>query len=85
MAAGMTRPKIIIVDGGFGGLAAARALGETSAEIILIDRKNHHLFKPLLYQVATRFWLPVKSAFQFARFSEADEHDGDPGRGDRRG
>jgi NADH:ubiquinone reductase (H+-translocating) len=46
-------PCIIIVGGGFGGLAAARALKRTSARIILIDRTNHHLFQPLLYQVAT--------------------------------
>jgi NADH dehydrogenase FAD-containing subunit len=41
------------VGGGFGGLAAARALGKASARIVLIDRTNHHVFQPLLYQVAT--------------------------------
>src|SRR5215510_14335101 len=45
-------PKIVIVGGGFGGLAAARALRKTRAQVILIDRSNHHLFQPLLYQVA---------------------------------
>lgn len=49
----MSRPKIIIVGGGFGGLAAAKALKKTDADVILIDRTNHHLFQPLLYQVAT--------------------------------
>ena len=49
----MTRPKIIIVGGGFGGLAAAKALRKTPADVIVIDRSNHHLFQPLLYQVAT--------------------------------
>jgi 2-polyprenyl-6-methoxyphenol hydroxylase-like FAD-dependent oxidoreductase len=49
----MTQQRIIIVGGGFGGLAAAKALGKAPAEIILIDRTNHHLFQPLLYQVAT--------------------------------
>ena len=63
MAAGMIRPKIIIVGGGFGGLAAARALGEASAEIILIDRTNHHLFQPLLYQVATSVLAPSQISF----------------------
>jgi NADH dehydrogenase len=48
----MAQPRIIIVGGGFGGLAAAKALRNTPAEIILIDRSNHHLFQPLLYQVA---------------------------------
>jgi NADH dehydrogenase FAD-containing subunit len=46
-------PTIVIVGGGFGGLAAARALGNAPANVILIDRTNHHLFQPLLYQVAT--------------------------------
>ena len=45
--------RVIIVGGGFGGLAAARALKHTRAQVILIDRTNHHLFQPLLYQVAT--------------------------------
>jgi NADH dehydrogenase FAD-containing subunit len=46
-------PRIIIVGGGFGGLAAAKALAKTRAEVHLIDRNNHHVFQPLLYQVAT--------------------------------
>src|SRR5712692_519685 len=49
----MPRPRIVIVGGGFGGLAAAKALRKTPADITLIDRNNHHLFQPLLYQVAT--------------------------------
>ncbi|MFM2222208.1 MAG: hypothetical protein RLZZ78_465 [Armatimonadota bacterium] len=47
------RPKVIIIGGGFGGLAAARALKNAPVDITLIDRTNHHLFQPLLYQVAT--------------------------------
>jgi len=46
-------PLIVIVGGGFGGLATAKALKNTPAQIVLIDRTNHHLFQPLLYQVAT--------------------------------
>ena len=46
-------PLIVIVGGGFGGLATAKALKNTPAQVILIDRTNHHLFQPLLYQVAT--------------------------------
>src|SRR6266567_4126712 len=46
-------PTVVIVGGGFGGLAAAKALKRTPARVILIDRTNHHLFQPLLYQVAT--------------------------------
>ena len=46
-------PKVVIVGSGFGGLAAAKALGGSEADVTLIDRANHHLFQPLLYQVAT--------------------------------
>jgi NADH dehydrogenase len=51
-------PRVVIVGGGFAGLAAAKALRKTSARIILIDRSNHHLFQPLLYQVATSVLTP---------------------------
>src|ERR1700686_2719370 len=54
----MAQPRIIIVGGGFGGLAAAKALRNAPAEITLIDRSNHHLFQPLLYQVATSVLSP---------------------------
>ena len=49
----MTRPKIVIIGCGFGGLEATKALREADVDITLIDRQNHHLFQPLLYQVAT--------------------------------
>ena len=58
----MPQPRIIIVGAGFGGLAAAKALKNTPAEIILIDRANHHLFQPLLYQVATSVLSPSQIA-----------------------
>src|SRR3984957_652684 len=54
----MSQPKIVIVGGGFGGLAAAKALRNVPAKIILIDRTNHHVFQPLLYQVATSVLSP---------------------------
>jgi NADH dehydrogenase len=47
------RWKVVIVGGGFGGLAAARALKSKPVDVTLIDRRNYHLFQPLLYQVAT--------------------------------
>jgi NADH:ubiquinone reductase (H+-translocating) len=59
----MAQPRIIIVGGGFGGLAAAKALKNAPAEIILIDRTNHHLFQPLLYQVATSVLAPGQIGF----------------------
>ena len=58
----MAQTKIVIVGAGFGGLAAAKALGKTPAQIILIDRTNHHLFQPLLYQVATSVLTPSQIA-----------------------
>src|SRR5437899_11554150 len=45
-------PRVVIVGGGFGGLAAAKALKNLRAQVVLVDRTNHHLFQPLLYQVA---------------------------------
>jgi NADH dehydrogenase FAD-containing subunit len=55
-------PVIVIVGGGFGGLAAAKALKNAPAHVILIDRTNHHLFQPLLYQVATSVLAPGQIA-----------------------
>jgi NADH:ubiquinone reductase (H+-translocating) len=47
------RHRVVIVGGGFGGVAAAKALARAPVEVTLVDRTNHHLFQPLLYQVAT--------------------------------
>src|ERR1700761_2840087 len=52
------RPRVVIVGGGFGGLAAAQSLRNAPVEVILVDRANHHLFQPLLYQVATSILAP---------------------------
>ena len=54
----MPAPIVVIVGGGFGGLAAAKALKDAPAEIVMIDRENHNLFQPLLYQVATSVLSP---------------------------
>jgi NADH dehydrogenase len=53
-------PRVVIVGGGFGGLAAAKALRNTPTRNILIDRTNHHLFQPLLYQVVTSVLGPAQ-------------------------
>jgi NADH:ubiquinone reductase (H+-translocating) len=58
----MSRPRIAIVGGGFGGLAAARALRGCAADVVLIDRRNHHIFQPLLYQTATALLAPAEVA-----------------------
>ncbi|MBV8228045.1 MAG: FAD-dependent oxidoreductase, partial [Verrucomicrobia bacterium] len=55
-------PRVVIVGGGFGGLAAAKALCWSPVEVLLIDRANHHLFQPLLYQVATSVLAPGQIA-----------------------
>ena len=47
------RLKVVIVGGGFGGLSAAKKLAGKPVDVTLVDRKNHHTFQPLLYQVAT--------------------------------
>ena len=53
------RPRVFIVGGGFAGLAAAKALAGAPVEVTLIDRRNHHVFQPLLYQVATASLSPA--------------------------
>ena len=54
----MARTRVVIIGGGFGGLNAARALARADVEVLLIDRTNHHLSQPLLYQVATTSLAP---------------------------
>src|SRR5262245_4277128 len=49
----MSLPQVVIIGGGFGGLSAARRLRHEDVQVTLLDRKNHHVFQPLLYQVAT--------------------------------
>ena len=58
----MATPTVIIVGSGFGGLAAAKALRRAPVQVTLIDRTNHHLFQPLLYQVATAALTPSQIA-----------------------
>ena len=61
-ASGVRRKRIVIVGGGFAGIAAARALKHCDADVVLIDRRNHHIFQPLLYQVATAVIAPSEIA-----------------------
>src|SRR5262245_37768489 len=53
MATMASKPRVVIIGGGFGGLSGARALRHAPVDVTLVDRRNHHVFQPLLYQVAT--------------------------------
>ena len=57
------RPRIVIVGAGFGGLNAAKQLGGDECDVIVVDRVNHHLFQPLLYQVATAALSPADISY----------------------
>jgi NADH dehydrogenase len=61
-ASDVGRKRVVIVGGGFAGIAAARALRRCDADIVLIDQRNHHIFQPLLYQVATAVLSPSEIA-----------------------
>ena len=59
----MAAPRVVIVGGGFGGLYAARALRRARVDVTVVDRTNHHVFQPLLYQVATAGLSPSQIAY----------------------
>ncbi|MGH9008987.1 MAG: NAD(P)/FAD-dependent oxidoreductase [Acidimicrobiia bacterium] len=63
--AASTRERVVIVGGGFGGLACARALDGADVDVLLLDARNYHLFTPLLYQVATALLDPSDIAYPF--------------------
>jgi NADH dehydrogenase len=58
----VARHRVVIVGGGFGGLYAAKALRDADVDVVLVDRRNHHVFSPLLYQVATGALAPAEIA-----------------------
>ena len=70
------RHRVAIVGGGFGGLFAAKALRRADVDVTLIDRTNHHLFQPLLYQLATGILSEGDIAPPSARSSAAREREG---------
>src|SRR5262252_9080922 len=63
MSAPSGPPRVLIIGAGFGGLAAARRLGEAPLAVTIVDRRNYHLFQPLLYQVATAALSPGDIAY----------------------
>jgi NADH dehydrogenase len=69
-AAPTKRKRVVIIGGGFAGIAAARALRRCDAEVVLIDRRNHHIFQPLLYQVATAVLAPAEIAAPIRQIEE---------------
>ncbi|REJ78106.1 MAG: NAD(P)/FAD-dependent oxidoreductase [Acidobacteria bacterium] len=62
-----SRPKVVIIGGGFGGLEAAKRLKNRPVDVTIVDRKNHHTFQPLLYQVATAVLSPGQIASPIRR------------------
>jgi NADH dehydrogenase len=67
-------PRVVIVGGGFGGLNAARALAKAPVAVTLVDRRNHHLFQPLLYQVATAALNPSDIAIPIRRILRSQKN-----------
>jgi NADH:quinone reductase (non-electrogenic) len=65
--AASSAPHVVIIGGGFGGIAAARALKRAPVRLTMVDRRNHHLFQPLLYQVATAALNPADIASPIRR------------------
>ncbi len=61
------RPTVVIIGGGFGGINVAKRLSRANVNVVLLDRSNHHLFQPLLYQVATAVLTPADIAFPIRR------------------
>jgi NADH:ubiquinone reductase (H+-translocating) len=68
------RPRIVIVGGGFAGIATAKALRHCDAEVTVIDRRNHHIFQPLLYQVATSVLAPSDVAAPIRQLAASQEN-----------
>ena len=68
------KKRVLIVGGGFAGIAAARALKRADVEITLIDRRNHHIFQPLLYQVATAVLAPSTIAVPIRQLAEKQKN-----------
>src|SRR6266853_5847958 len=73
-APGVGRKRVVIVGGGFAGVAAVRALKHCDADVVLIDRRNHHIFQPLLYQVATAVLAPSEIAAPIRQLAQKQKN-----------
>src|SRR5215472_8724361 len=69
MTSNLKPPHVIIVGGGFGGLYAARGLADAHVQVTILDKHNYHLFRPMLYQVATGLLSADEIAAQSDRYS----------------
>src|SRR5713226_1135102 len=58
----VTRPRVVVIGAGFAGINAAKALAKAPVQVVVVDRKNHHTFQPLLYQVALAVLSPAEIA-----------------------
>ncbi len=74
VSAPTNRKRVVIIGGGFAGIAAARALRRCDAEVVLIDRRNHYIFQPLLYQVATAVLAPAEIAAPIRQIEERQQN-----------
>lgn len=70
----VVQPRVVIVGGGFGGLEAAKTLRRSKVRVTLVDRRNHHVFQPLLYQVATAALNPANIAMPIRRIFRGAEN-----------
>ncbi|MBI1354811.1 MAG: NAD(P)/FAD-dependent oxidoreductase [Acidobacteria bacterium] len=68
------RPRVIVVGGGFGGLRVVRALRSADADVLLLDRRNHHVFQPMLYQVATAALSPATISAPLRKMFESQRN-----------
>ena len=68
-----SKERVVIVGGGFGGLYTAKAMRDAPAEVTLIDRRNFHLFQPLLYQVAMGSLSPEDIAKEIIRIAQRED------------
>src|SRR3954451_15282902 len=86
----MSQPHVVILGGGFAGLYAARGLKRAPVRVTLVDRRNHHLFQPMLYQVATAalnpsdIASPIRSMLRHQRNTEVLRGEPAPTAGARR-
>src|SRR5271154_5456553 len=68
------RPHVVIIGGGFAGIAAVKALRHCEVDVTVIDRRNHHIFQPLLYQVATAVLAPADVAAPIRQLSARQQN-----------